>query len=81
MRLAEIMQAATFYDHIKTIYQFIKPFLGKKMSFFEEYGAFQDKYGKKLSCPNIEISMVNISNYVPILILTYVIRSSQIDIF
>ena len=31
---------ATFYDLINTIYQFIKPFLDKKMSIFEEYGAF-----------------------------------------
>ena len=30
----------TFYDPINTIYQFIKPFLDKKMSIFEEYGAF-----------------------------------------
>ena len=26
---------------LSTIYQFIKPFLGKKMSIFEEYGAFR----------------------------------------
>ena len=33
---------ATFYDRISTIYQFIKPFLDKKkMSIFEEYGAFR----------------------------------------
>ena len=32
---------ATFYDLINTIYQFIKPFLDKKMSIFEEYGAFK----------------------------------------
>ena len=32
---------ATFYDHINTIYQFIKPFLDNKMSIFEEYGAFK----------------------------------------
>ena len=32
---------ATFYDRINTIYQFIKPFLDKKMSTFEEYGAFK----------------------------------------
>ena len=37
-RLSEI---ATLYDRINTIlYQFIKPFLDKKMSIFEEYGAF-----------------------------------------
>ena len=42
-RLTEILQLsdATFYDNIKTIYQFIKPFLDKKKIFiFEEYGAF-----------------------------------------
>ena len=27
-------------DCIGTIYQFVKPFLHKKMSIFEEYGAF-----------------------------------------
>ena len=32
---------ATFYDCINTIYQFSKPFLDKKMSVFEEYGAFK----------------------------------------
>ena len=31
---------ATFYDHINTIYQFIKTFWIKKMSIFEDYGAF-----------------------------------------
>ena len=34
---------ATFYDRINTIYQFIKPFLDKKMSIFKEYGAFNLK--------------------------------------
>ena len=29
-----------YYDYIDTIYQFIKPFLDKKMSIFEEYGGF-----------------------------------------
>ena len=35
-RLNEILQAAsaTLYDCINTIYQFIKPFLDNKMSFF-----------------------------------------------
>ena len=32
---------ASFDDCINTIYQFIKPFLDKKMSIFEEYGAFK----------------------------------------
>ena len=31
---------ATFYDRINTIYHFIKPFLDKKMSISDEYGAF-----------------------------------------
>ena len=35
------LSAATFYDCINTIYQFIKPFLDNKMSIFEEYGAFK----------------------------------------
>ena len=45
-RRNEILQAVscTFNDCINTIYQFIKPFLDNKMSFFffffEEYGAF-----------------------------------------
>ena len=30
---------ATFYDHINTIYQFIKPFLDNEMSICEEYRA------------------------------------------
>ena len=31
----------TFYDRINTIYPFIKPYLDKKkMSTFQEYGAF-----------------------------------------
>ena len=30
----------TFYDRINTIYQYIRPSLDKKMSIFEEYGAF-----------------------------------------
>ena len=34
------MLGATFYDRINTIYQFIKLFLGNKMSVFEEYGTF-----------------------------------------
>ena len=34
-----MLSDATFYDHINTIYQFIKPFLDKKISIFEEYGA------------------------------------------
>ena len=34
------LSEATFYDRINTIYQFIKPFLDKKWSIFEEYGAF-----------------------------------------
>ena len=44
-RLTDIIQAVRchIYDHINTIYQFIKPFLGKKMSIFEEYGAFNIK--------------------------------------
>ena len=34
---------ATFYDHINTIYQFMKPFLDKKKkSILEEYGAFKN---------------------------------------
>ena len=33
---------ASFYDHINTIYQFGKPFLDKKMSIFEEYGALKN---------------------------------------
>ena len=32
---------ASFDDCINTIYQFIKAFLDKKMSIFEEYGAFK----------------------------------------
>ena len=32
---------ATFYVCINTIYQFIKPFLDKKKSIFDEYGAFK----------------------------------------
>ena len=32
---------ATFYDHIIIVKQFIKPFLDKKMSSFEEKGAFK----------------------------------------
>ena len=35
------LSGATFYDCIKTIYQFIKPFLDNKMPVFEEYGAFK----------------------------------------
>ena len=35
---------ATFYDHINTMYQFIKPFLDKKMSIFEEYGAVKSNF-------------------------------------
>ena len=31
----------TFYDCINTIYKFIKPFLGNKLSIFEEYGTFK----------------------------------------
>ena len=40
-RLTEIyrLSDATFYDHINTIYQYIKPFLDKKNVFFLEYGA------------------------------------------
>ena len=34
------LSAATFYDRINNIYQFIKPFLDKQLSIFEEYGAF-----------------------------------------
>ena len=30
---------ATFYDRINTIYQFIKPFLDKKIVYFWVYGA------------------------------------------
>ena len=30
-----------FYDHTDTKYQFIKPFLDKKMSNFDGYGAFK----------------------------------------
>ena len=39
-RLSEILQAVSrqFYYPIDTIYLFIKPFLGNKMSVFEEYG-------------------------------------------
>ena len=32
---------ATFYDCFNTIYQFIKPFLDKKMSILEEFGVFK----------------------------------------
>ena len=32
---------ATFYDRIITVCQFIKPFLGNKMSIFGEDGAFK----------------------------------------
>ena len=35
---------ATFYDYINTIYQSIKTFLDKKMSMFEEYGAFNQEF-------------------------------------
>ena len=34
------LSGATFYDHNDTIYQFIKSFLDKKLSIFEEYRAF-----------------------------------------
>ena len=40
------LSGVTFYDYINTIYQYIIPFLGNKMSTFEEYGAF---YRKKKS--------------------------------
>ena len=40
-----MLSAATFYDCIHTIYQFIKPFLDNKMSIFEEYGAFKPYFG------------------------------------
>ena len=42
------LSSATFYDCIKTIYQFIKPFLENKMSKFEEYGAFKTIQNVKL---------------------------------
>ena len=35
-----VIRWTAFYDRINTIYQFIKTFLDKKMSVFEEYGAF-----------------------------------------
>ena len=38
------LSEATFNDCISTIYQFIKPFLHNKMSIFETYVAFNDKY-------------------------------------
>ena len=38
-----IYKSVFFYDRINTIYQFIKPFLGNKMSIFEEYRAFKEK--------------------------------------
>ena len=34
------LSGATFYDRNNNIYQFIKSFLDKKLSIFEEYGAF-----------------------------------------
>ena len=35
------LSSVPFYDCINTIYQFIKTFFDKKMSIFEEYGAFK----------------------------------------
>ena len=48
-RLTEILQAVRchIYDRIKNIYQFIKSFLDKKMSVFEEYGAFKVHHPQK----------------------------------
>ena len=40
---------ATFYDRINTKYQLIKPFLDKKMSIFEEYGAFKTVLRQRFS--------------------------------
>ena len=40
-----MLSGATFYNCIYTIYQFIKPFLDKKISIFKEYGAFKPGLG------------------------------------
>ena len=44
---------ATLYDCINTTYLFIKHFLDNKMSYFEEYGAFNEPVsGQNVNCSN-----------------------------
>ena len=50
---------ATFYDPINTMYQFIKPFLDKKISYFEEYGVF-----KACSVPKFEAFFISPQKHV-----------------
>ena len=59
-RLTDILQAsgAAFYDRFNTIFQFIKPFLDKKkMSIFEEYGAFKILCGMASSVDQIRLHL------------------------
>ena len=54
------LSGATFYDCINTIYQFIKPFFDKKkISIFEEYGAFKPHfYIVKLGFTGVNITLL-----------------------
>ena len=47
-----MLSDATFYDCINPIYQFIKLFLERQMSIFEEYGVFKYKISFNLSDPD-----------------------------